>query len=59
MGIRGNSAGAKDAHDGHISNELVPFSDIKPRVDISFRPLAIRIGRVCSQQAALDLSKAE
>ena len=35
MGIRGNSAAvsaAKDALDGDISNELIPFSDLRSRV---------------------------
>ena len=34
MGIRGNSAAdsdAKDALDGDISKELIPFSDLKSR----------------------------
>ena len=30
VGIRGNTA-AEDALDGYISDELVPFSDLKPR----------------------------
>ena len=36
VGIRGNSAGdsaAKDALDGDISVELIPFSDLKPRTN--------------------------
>jgi ribonuclease HI len=36
VGIRGNSAAdsaAKDARDGDISDELIPFSDLKPRLN--------------------------
>ena len=36
VGIRGNSAAdsaAKDALDGDISIELIPFSDLKPRTN--------------------------
>ena len=36
LGVRGNSAAdsaAKDALDGNISDELIPFSDIKTRVN--------------------------
>ena len=36
VGIRGNSAAdsaAKDALDGDISVELIPFSDLKPRTN--------------------------
>ena len=36
VGIRGNSAAdfaAKDALDGDISNELIPFSDLKARLN--------------------------
>ena len=36
VGIRGNSAAesaAKDALDSDISDELIPFSDLKPRMN--------------------------
>ena len=36
FGIRGNSAAdsaVKDALDGDVSVELIPFSDLKPRTD--------------------------
>ena len=36
MGIRGNSAAdsaANDALEGNISDELIPFSDLKSRVN--------------------------
>ena len=36
VGIRGNSAAnsaAKDALDGDISDVLIPFSDLQPRVN--------------------------
>ena len=36
VGIKGNSAAdsaAKDARDGSISDELIPFFDLKPRMN--------------------------
>ena len=39
VGIRGNSAAdcaAKDVLDGDISDEPIPFSDLKPRLNLYF-----------------------
>ena len=44
VGIRGNSAAdsaAKDALDGDISVELIPFSDLKPRTNKYILELAV------------------
>ena len=50
VGIRGNSAAdsaAKDALDGDISVELIPFSELKSRTNkIYIRTVAVRVGRV-------------
>ena len=37
---------AKDALDGDISDELIPFYDLKPRLNKSVRPLADGVGRL-------------
>ena len=47
VGIRGNSAAdsaAKDALDGNISDELIPFSDLKPCLNNYFWALATWMG---------------
>ena len=48
VGIRGNSAAdtaAKGALDGDISDELIPFSDLKPPYEPMYhRILATRVG---------------
>ena len=44
VGIRGNLAAdsaAKDALDGDISVELIPFSDLKPRTNKYILELAV------------------
>ena len=55
--IRGNSAAdsaAKDALDGDISDELIPFSDLKSRVTKHWciRALAVGVGWVPWKQTA-------
>ena len=40
---------AKDAHDGNISDEFIPFLDLKVHVNkYFFRTLAMRVGQLRS-----------
>ena len=53
MGTRENSAtgyAAKDALDGDIMDELIPFLHLKACEQILFRTLAVRIEWVLSQE---------
>ena len=46
-GLRGNSpadTAAKDVLDGDLSNEPIPFSDLKPRTNKYIMKLATRVG---------------